>query len=215
MATRASVSRRTGTKRGAARKARTKAGARAVADKALKLAGVGSQAVLKATGRAWDDWLKVLDRAGAKSMAHKDIATLLSRKFSVPGWWCQMVTVGYEQARGLRVRHETAQGFRAQASKTVGVDVHKLFAAWSDGRQRNRWLPGAALEIRRETEPKSMRVTWGKGEDLDLNFYAKGPGKSLVQVQHGKLANEAAVKRSKAFWTAALERLKAQLEGAR
>ena len=214
MATRASVSRRTGTKRGAARKARTTASARAVADKALKLAGVGSQAVLKATGRAWDDWLKVLDRAGAKSMAHKDIATLLSRKFSVPGWWCQMVTVGYEQARGLREKHQTAQGFRASVSKTVAVDVDDLYSAWSDGRQRSRWLPAAPIQVRRATENKSLRITWDGAEDVDVGFFAKGEGKSLVQVQHGKLANAGAVARCKKFWTAALARLKAQLEGA-
>src|SRR5688572_9958968 len=151
MATRASVSRRTGTRRAgaAARKARS-VSAQAVADRAIKLAGVGSQAVLKATGRAWDDWLKVLDRAGAKSMAHKDIATLLSRKFSVPGWWCQMVTVGYEQARGLREKNQGAQGWRAQASKTVDVEVERLYAAWSDARQRSRWLPAAPMVIRRQ-----------------------------------------------------------------
>ena len=211
MATRASVSRRTGTKRGAARKARP-ASTRTVADKAMKLAGVGSQAVLKATGRAWDEWLKVLDRAGARSMAHKDIATLLSRKFSVPGWWCQMVTVGYEQARGLRAVNQGTQGFRANASRTVAVDVDDLYSAWSDGRQRARWLPAAPMQVRRATEGKSMRITWEQQEDVEVNFVRKGAGKSLVQVQHGKLANAGAVARRKKFWSEALARLKAQLE---
>lgn len=73
-----------------------------VGDAALRLAGVRTEAVLKATGRAWDEWLRVLDRAGARRMPHQEIAALLARKFAVPGWWCQMVTVGYEQARGLR-----------------------------------------------------------------------------------------------------------------
>ena len=213
-ATRVSVSRRTGTKRGAARKARSTVASRAVAAKAMKLAGVGSQAVLKATGRAWDEWLKVLDRAGARSMAHKDIAMMLSRKFSVPDWWCQMVTVGYEQARGLREKHQTAQGYRASASKTVAVDVDDLYSAWSDGRQRSRWLPAAPIQVRRATENKSLRITWNGAEDVDVGFFAKGEGKSLVQVQHGKLATAGAVARSKKFWTAALARLKAQLEGA-
>ena len=212
-ATRANVTRRTGSKAGAARKARpTSSSRQAAAAKAMKLAGVGSPAVLKATGRAWDEWLKVLDRAGAKTMAHKDIAMLLSRKFSVPDWWCQMVTVGYEQARGLRVRHQTAQGFRASASKTVAADLDALYAAWSDGRQRARWLPAAPMQVRRATENKSMRITWDAREDLDVGFFRKGAGKSLVQVQHGKLANAGAVARQKKFWTAALERLKAQLE---
>ena len=214
-ARRASVVRRTGTKRGAARKASARNGGRGVADKALKLAGVGSQAVMKATGRAWDEWLKVLDRAGARAMAHKDIALVLSRKFSVPDWWCQMVAVGYEQARGLRKARQTAGGFIASASKTVSVDVDRLYNAWNDARQRSRWLPAAPMAIRRSTEDKSMRVTWAEREDLDVNFYSKGPGKSMVQVQHGKLADAAAAARQKAFWTSALARLKVQLEGSR
>jgi hypothetical protein len=214
-ARRTAVVRRTGTKRGAAGKAKARAGGRSLAGKALKLAGVGSQAVLKATGRAWEEWLKVLDRAGARAMAHKDIALMLSRKFSVPDWWCQMVTVGYEQARGLRAVNQTAQGFRANASKTVAVDVDRLYNAWSDARQRNRWLPGAPLQVRRATEDKSMRITWAEREDVDVNFFSKGPGKSIVQVQHGKLGNATAVSRQKAFWRAALARLKIQVEGAR
>jgi CheY-like chemotaxis protein len=32
--------------------------------KAVRIAGVGNEAVMKATGRAWEEWLRVLDRAG-------------------------------------------------------------------------------------------------------------------------------------------------------
>ncbi len=41
--------------------------------------------------------VRLLDRTGAKEMAHRDIATLLHEKYGVPEWWAQMVTVGYEQ----------------------------------------------------------------------------------------------------------------------
>src|SRR5436190_22306263 len=100
-------------KRPATRKAVRAAKPRKTAAKALRYAGVGSDAVLRATGKAWDEWLRVLDRAGAKSMGHKEIALMLSRKFSVPDWWSQMVTVGYEQARGLRKLYEKADGYSA------------------------------------------------------------------------------------------------------
>src|SRR6202163_3349304 len=104
----------------------------ALAAKGLRLAGVGSDAVLRATGRAWDEWLKLLDRAGAKKMPHKDIAMMLSRKFEVPDWWSQMVTVGYEQARGLRSVNQNAAGFAANASRTLAVPVGRLYDAWND-----------------------------------------------------------------------------------
>jgi uncharacterized protein YndB with AHSA1/START domain len=184
-----------------------------LAAKGLRYAGVGSDAVMRATGRAWDEWLKVLDRAGAKTMPHKEIALLLSRKFEVPDWWSQMVTVGYEQARGLRVVNQNASGFAASASRTVGTAVDRLYDAWSDPKLRARWLLDAPLEVRRSTDGKSMRMTWtAGGSDVDVGFFAKGAGKSTVQVQHGKLKSAAAVARQKRFWTDALDRLKALLE---
>ena len=184
--------------------------------KALRLAGVGTEAVLKATGRAWEDWIKVLDRAGAKAMAHKEIALMLSRKFSVPDWWSQMVTVGYEQARGMRKVNQKADGFSATASRTVAIPIDKLFAAWSEPRSRSRWLPDAPLEVRRSTDGKSMRMTWtAGGSSVVVGFYSKGAGRSVVQLEHGKLADAKAATTQKAYWGSALDRLKALLEGAR
>ena len=211
---RANVVRRTGATRGAASKAPLRrAAAGKLAGKALRLAGVGSEAVMRATGRAWDEWLTVLDRAGAKAMPHKEIALLLSRKFKVPNWWSQMVTVGYEQARGLRVVNQKANGYAASSSKTFGVDVDDLYAAWSEPRQRAKWLPGAPLEVRKATSGKSMRITWTTGgSSVDVNFFAVGRGKSRVQVEHCKLASAAAAARQKAYWSEALGRLKGFLD---
>jgi hypothetical protein len=184
-----------------------------LAAKGLRYAGVGSEAVLRATGRAWDEWLKVLDRAGARAMPHKDIAVMLSRKFAVPDWWSQMVTVGYEQARGLRARHQNARGFAANASRTVGTTVGELYDAWNDPKIRARWLLDAPVEVKRSTDGKSMRMTWTVGDSsVEVGFLPKGAGKSAVQVQHGKLKSAAAVVKQKAFWVDALDRLKALLE---
>ncbi len=184
-----------------------------LAAKGLRFAGVGSEAVLRATGRAWDEWLKILDRAGAKKMPHKDIAVMLARKFSVPDWWSQMVTVGYEQARGLRVPHQNARGFAANASRTIGANVDKLYDAWSDPNVRARWLFDAPVEVKRSTDGKSMRMTWTAGDSsVEVGFFAKGAQKSTVQVQHGKLPSAAAVLKQKAFWRDALDRLESLFE---
>lgn len=220
-ATRRPIKRNTVRKAGAARPAVRKApargrtGARATARaKPTRLAGVGSEAVLKATGRAWDEWLRLLDRAGAKALAHKDIALMLSRKFSVPDWWSQMITVGYEQARGLRAVYQKADGYSAYASKTVGTQLSRLYAAWSNPAQRARWLPDAPLEVSRSTDGKSIRMRWTQGGSrVDVGFYPKGAEKSMVAVEHGRLDDPKAVARQKAFWSAALARLKVVLEG--
>lgn len=59
-------------------------------------------AVQKATGKNWEQWFSILDSAGAKTMAHRDIAILLAKQYKVKPWWTQMVTVEYEYARGKR-----------------------------------------------------------------------------------------------------------------
>lgn len=180
-----------------------------------RLAGVGTEAVLRATGRAWDEWLRVLDGAGAVAMPHRSIAAMLSKRFGVGPWWSQMVTVGYEQARGLRAVHQKPGGFAASASKTLSASLERVFAAWNDPTLRALWLRNAPVAIRRSTEGKSMRIAWtAGGSNVDVNFYAKGAGKSQVAVQHEKLADEKAVAKQKTYWAGALGRLKAMLEKA-
>ena len=169
--------------------------------------------VKRATGRKRAEWFKLLDRFGAARREHREIADLLARKQGVPGWWAQMVTVGYEQARGLRDVYQHADGFAANASRTYEVSVESLFVAWNDPKARARWLPRAPLELRRAVNGKSMRLAWNPGGSRVLvSFVAKGAGRSQVQVEHGKLPSAAAVTRQKAYWSEALGRLKAVLE---
>jgi uncharacterized protein YndB with AHSA1/START domain len=199
-----------------ARKAKRPVRRKVKAEAEVRLAGVGAEAVLRATGRAWNEWLTVLDRAGAQGLPHKDIAQLLSRKFGVPDWWSQMVTVGYEQARGLRAPGQRTDGYAANASRTVDASLARLYDAWSDEATRSRWLMDAPVEVRRSTDGRSMRLTWTPGDSrVDVTFAAKGPGKSQVAVGHGKLASARAAKTQKAYWTAALARLKSLLEAKR
>jgi len=182
----------------------------------VRLAGVGSDAVMRATGKAWEEWLKVLDKAGAVKMPHKAIAEMVYDRFGIPGWWAQMVTVGYEQARGLRSMYEKADGFAANASKTFQANLERLYGAWHDPRLREVWLPGAPLDVRKSSDGKSMRITWTLGNSsVEVNFYAKGPEKSMVQVQHSKLSDAEAVAAQKAYWSSGLERLKGWLETGR
>lgn len=211
--------RRTTVRKPAVRKAPAKRSRGATAARAksaakeLRFAGVGSDAVLRATGKAWDEWLKVLDRAGAKTMPHKDIALMLSRKFSVPDWWSQMVTVGYEQARGLREMYQKASGYSANASKTYAASVNEVFNAWNNPDLRTRWLFDAPVEVKRATDDKSMRMVWTVGDSsVVVGFMPKGPGKSQVSVEHSKLKDTAAVLQQKEFWKGALERLQSMFE---
>lgn len=172
-----------------------------------KLAGMSDVALKEKTGRTWALWVAALDRAGAHEWPHRKIAKHLHEDLGVPGWWSQMVAVGYERIKGLREigqRHDGA--YEASKSKTFAVPVARLYRAWKDARARKKWLPDVTLTIRAATADRSMRISWGDGTTVDAWFVSKGPAKSQVAVAHAKLKNKADVTGRKAYWD---ERLKA------
>lgn len=174
--------------------------------------GIGDDAVRKATGAGWDEWLTRIDAAGGAELTHKQIAAWL-HETGVPDWWSQMVTVGYEQARGRRVAHQKPDGYSVSASKTIGVPPARAFSAWKLKRTRDRWLPGAPLEIRKATENRSLRLTWTEDDTrIDVNFYAKGDDRCQVAVQHERLGSAKLAEQRKKFWRERMEALKSLLE---
>lgn len=167
---------------------------------------VTNEAVAAKTGRSWDEWLASLDAEGCATMSHGEIVKVVADHFDVGPWWRQTVTVGYERARGLRQLNETAQGFGASASKTVNAGVDALWHAWDDAETRKRWLP-EVVTVRKATAPKSMRITWHDGSDVQAWFIDKGAGKSSVSVDHRKL-EQSDVAPMKALWKDRLGALK-------
>lgn len=168
-------------------------------------------AVHAKTGRTWPEWFALLDADGAKKLPHKEIALHLRQEYGVGAWWCQMVTVEYERARGLREKHQTAAGYVANRSMTFPVPVEALYAAWSNARRRAKWLAEKEFTIRKATEPKSMRITWSDGTGVEVMFYPKGQSKSQVAVQHSKLTSRKQVDQIKKYWGERLTALAAVL----
>jgi hypothetical protein len=176
-----------------------------------KGAKIGEDAVYSRTGKKWAEWFAILDAAGAARMDHKQIVACL-KEYPIGGWWHQMVAVTYEQERGLRARHQKADGYAISVSKTVTAGVAALFRAWNDSKQRSCWLPDA-ITIRKATAAKSLRITWTDGRSsVEVNLYARGAGKSQVTVQHSKLDSAGQVARMKSFWSDRLRTLKELLE---
>ena len=124
-----------------------------------------SDEVIRAnTGRGWDEWFALLDEWGAAERPHTEIARWVVAEHEVGGWWAQGVTVAYEQARGLRAPGQRRGGlFEASASKTVAVPVDRLYAAFADPDLRERWLPGATVELGTVHPGKSIRAAWDDG----------------------------------------------------
>lgn len=176
-----------------------------------KTAGISDDAVLKATGRSWSQWGKLLDADGCRTLSHKEIAEIVHEKHGVGSWWSQMVTVGYEQLRGLRKPHETSRGWQAGVSRTINVPIARLFGAWADPAARKKWLGSKKITVRKATMNKSMRISFADETSIEVNFYAKGAGKSQVALQQNKLKSAKEVAASKKFWSSAMDKLKKQL----
>jgi hypothetical protein len=172
-----------------------------------------SDAAVKArTGKDWAGWFGALDKAGAAKLKHPQIAQLLHEKHGVPGWWSQMVTVEYELARGLRVRHQTATGFSMSASKTIATSLAALYTATSNAAKRKQWFPQGALEVSSQTRNKYIRGSWNGDARLEIGFYATAGGKAQIALQVNRLAKRADVDRERVAWKAALVKLQKLLE---
>lgn len=179
-----------------------------------RIAGISDAAVRKATGRGWAEWLRILDRAGARKMTHRDIAAWLAREKSVGPWWAQMLTVGYEQARGLRAPHQRARGFAVSVRRTITAPRSRVFALWADDDRRASWFPTAGGAVRKSSRNKSLRLDWHDGKTLvEARFASKDRGRTQVTVEHSRLASSSEVERMRALWKRALLRLAASLNG--
>lgn len=172
-------------------------------------ARISDDAVMEKTGKVWKQWFSILDKAGAKKMDHKHIAAHLAT-LGVPGWWCQMIAVTYEQERGLRRKHQMPDGYSVGVSRTLGVPLASLYSQWSDSKLRSKWLK-EKIVVRKETKNKSMRITWPDSTSVELYFAGKGPVKSQVAVQHSRLGSAKDVERAREYWKAALDRLSKML----
>jgi uncharacterized protein YndB with AHSA1/START domain len=123
-----------------------------------------------------------------------------------------MVTVGYERARGLRVKHQTASGFSMSCTRTIAAPLPDIYATLSDDARRRTWLGRAKHTVRKANANKNLRITWGDDSDVIIALTAKGPSKTQIAVEHSKLSSADDVTDRKEFWSTRLDRLRSSME---
>ena len=171
-------------------------------------------ALIEKTGRGWDAWFAILDAWGGTGRTHTAIAKWLVADQGVDGWWAQTITVGYEQARGMRAPGQLSDGsYSATGSKTVAVPVERLYQAFADDAVRALWLPDVEVRVRGGTPPRSLRADWlADSTRLVAGFDAKSETKSQVGIIHEKLPDAETAATLKAYWRERLAVLKQILE---
>ncbi len=177
------------------------------------LAGFSDKTIKEKTGCTWERWVPFLDKFGAESMTHGEVARLVHDKFKIDGWWAQAVTTGYERIKGRRAIGQRMDGkYEASKSRTFNVPVADLFDAWATARQRKRWLD-TAVTVRTATRPRSMRLGWNDRTIVAVWFTPKGAGKSAVALAHTKLPDKVTSERLKQYWAERLSALQQVLAG--
>lgn len=192
---------------------------------------ISPAAVEKATGNSWDAWFALLDRAGAAKKTHKEIVRMVRDLGLASPWWQQMVTVGYERARGLRAVGQTAAaGYEVGVQVTLPVTPRQAWQLLVKRPGRDVWLgpvaqfrlsegaeyvtpDGTFGEVRSVTPGKYLRMTWQAAErqkptTLQIRVV---PGKNgaSVRIHHEKLENQAERRRIRQHWQRVLQQLRA------
>jgi uncharacterized protein YndB with AHSA1/START domain len=177
---------------------------------------VGSEknGVQRATGRDRAEWFGLLDEWGAAGRPYREIADWLTGEHDLSRWWAQKLIVEYEEARGLRDPGVRRDGtFEVGASKTVAVPLDRLFAAFVDADERERWLPGVDMPERMSESGRVARFDWAEGTSrVVVTFASSGEARSQVVVQHERLPDAESAQRMKAFWRERLAALRSVLE---
>lgn len=172
------------------------------------------EAVERATGRSWEEWLAYMAGIGAEGLTHHEIATAMVGELDGTvdnvGWWAQATAVAYEQYVGRRVPGQRPDGtFQTSVSRSTSLGMEPLMAAWT--------AFAAADDVVRDLiagEPRvsgtANRITWrAKARDgaaIVVISEPKKNGTASLVAQHNGAPTIERNDEAKEIWTATLDR---------
>lgn len=195
---------------------------------------VTSKSVLKNTKKNWDQWIQILDDAGARNQTHKEIVAFLKKKYKLMIWWQQLVTSSYEVHIGRKIEGRNDKGeYATVATKTIAITQRKLWNFLMSPAGQKIWLKplspmkillkeqyeaegGIFGEIRTMKAPDRMRLTWqdsdwDKASVIQLLCHERPNGKTMLGIQHEKLKDLRLKKEMLAYWKEVLNKLEMNL----
>jgi hypothetical protein len=174
--------------------------------RAMERGRVSDEAVKKQTGKTWDQWFVILNKAGCREMDHTEIAHFLSTEYIKNGWWAQMVTVEYERASGARKINENKDGFLVAVHKTVGIPVRQLQREWQKIVRSKALAPRNLVQIPSKTKRPMLRYKADVGSVV-VFFDERGDNRSRIMVESVKLPSQKTVEERRAYWKKVLSTL--------
>lgn len=211
------------------RKIKKKKPAKAAPDlgKFRQIGRVSSLSVHKHTGKNWDQWISILDKANARDWPHREITILLKKQYKLSPWWQQGVAIAYELHHGKRVEGRNLKGeYSTVATKTLPVssrDAWKMLTSESGMRKWLKpfspfaWKPGQSFEVDggifgeiRTLKPGvRARLTWqeahwAKPSVLQIHLVPRRGDKCVLVIQHERIPTASLKGRLREQWKLAL-----------
>lgn len=191
---------------------------------------VSTASILKNTGRSWDDWVKVLNKAGAQHWTHQEIVAFVRKKYKLRPYWQQWVTLGYEVASGRRIEGQNLKGeYQVTATRVFPVDAKTLWSLISSPDGLRIWLrpmsdfvlqPKQMFEVEGgifgqvRTMKANVRARlswqetdWAKPTVLNVSVISRPGKKSILVFQHEALRTTRQREDMRAYWKARLTEL--------
>ena len=195
-----------------------------------KIGRVTRASVLKCTGKDWDSWIAILDRAGARQWTHKEIVAFLKKKHRLSPWWQQGVTGGYEIAIGRKIEGRNEKGeYSVVGSRTFPLNAKVMWQLAASSEGLAAWLKplsdfdlkpgnvfetqtGAYGEVRTMKAGSRVRLKWqdpdwAKSSILQLFVVPRPNGKCILGFQHEQLQNARVKEQMREYWKSALDEL--------
>jgi uncharacterized protein YndB with AHSA1/START domain len=198
---------------------------------------ISEDAVRKATGKGWSEWLSILDAFGGRERSHAEMARYLKQRRGASAWWSQAITVRYELERGLRKEGQKGKTFDVSVSRTIRASAEQAFDAWTSAKAWNAWFTRGARvnaksggrysnadgdrgEFLRVDRPRRIAFTWENethcpGTRVQVDVLKKAKDKVQVVLTHSKLATPRDRQEMRGGWSWALDSLRSWLETGR
>jgi hypothetical protein len=195
-----------------------------------KVGRVSSASVHKNTGKDWDAWIAILDKAGARSWTHQEIVAHLKKKNRLSLWWQQGVALGYETAVGLRAEGANFKGeYGATITRTFPIGAKAAWKLMFSPKGLSTWLKplsdftlakgevfetesGAYGEVRTMKAGARARLKWNdpdleKASILQVYVVPRPTNKCIIAFTHEGLPDPRSQERLRAYWKSSLDDL--------
>lgn len=128
-----------------------------------KIGRVTSASVQKGTGRNWDQWIGILEKAGARSWSHRETVELLTKRYKLTPWWQQGVALGFEYHTGKKIEGQNEKGeYSVSVTKSIPMARPKLWKWLISDEGQELWLrPLAPIAVEKGAEYESSGVDGG------------------------------------------------------